>query len=86
MNLIFLISWLSAVLRPIGPSKISTKDTKNCQKGHEGKPSRREGLRACGPRSHATGQGGGGWNGLFGAAANRRPLGDARGRGAFVSF
>ena len=77
--------WLSALLRQIGPSKSSTKDTKHCRKGHEGKPSRRQGLRACGPRSPATGQGGSGWNGSLGPQPTAAPLGmPAVGQGAFV--
>ena len=72
------LSWLSTLLRQIGPSKISTKDTKHCRKGHEGKPSRRQGLRASGPRSPATGQGGGGWNGSWGRSQPPPPWGCPR--------
>ena len=74
-------------LDPRYPRPISFWPRILAPKGTKAQPSRRQGIRAWGPRSHATGQGGGGWNGLWGTAASRRPLGDARvSQGAFVCF
>ena len=47
----------------------------------------RKGIRAGGPRSRATGQGGGGWNGFLGPQPAAAPLGMPEvSPGAFVCF
>ena len=47
----------------------------------------RKGIRAGGPRSRATGQGGGGWNGFLGPPPAAAPLGmPGVSPGAFVRF
>ena len=57
------------------------------QRGTKARSSRRQGIRTWGPRSRATGQGGGRWNGLLGPQPAAAPLGmPGVGRGAFECF
>ena len=55
--------------------------------GTKAQSSRRQGIRAWGPRSRATGQGGGGWNGFLGPQPAAAPLGmPVVSPGAFVCY
>ena len=55
--------------------------------GTKAQSSRRQGIRAWGPRSRATGQGGGGWDGYLGPQPAAAPLGmPGVSPGAFVCF
>ena len=55
--------------------------------GTKAQSSRRQGIRAWGPRSRATGQGGGGWDGFLGPPPAAAPLGmPGVSLGAFVCF
>ncbi len=67
------------------------------QRGTKARSSRRQGIRTWGPRSRATGQGGGGWTGFLGPQPAATPLGmpvvspgafvcSPRPQGVFVSF